>query len=114
MGPINQLEERQRHAAVNQSSFRLLNEATHLHREGAAFTEFVCECARPTCELQLPLSVEEYEEVRGVASHFIVSPGHATTATERVVRETPRYQVVEKIQVAARMAVRLDPGPRPL
>jgi len=112
MQPNEELEQRQRRAAINQSRFRALNEATHQQHEGAAFTEFVCECAQQTCELALPLAADEYEEVRRVPTHFIVFHGHVVPDVERVVRETDRYQVVEKLEVAAKVAIALDPRPR--
>jgi hypothetical protein len=111
MAESEELEERQLRAAMNQSRFRVLNEATHLLHETAAFAEFVCECAQKTCEMPLSLSADEYEEVRRVPTHFIVYHGHVSPAIERVVRETTRYQVVEKIDVAAEVATRLDPRP---
>jgi hypothetical protein len=111
MESSDELEERQRRAAMNQSRFRVRNEATHLQHETAAFTEFVCECAQETCDIPLPLSADEYEEVRRVPTHFIVAPGHVVFAVEHVVRQTTRYQVVEKIEIAAQVAIRLDPRP---
>jgi hypothetical protein len=103
------LQERQRRAAVNQSLFRQMNESTERQHHGSAFIEFTCECAQKTCDTPVSLAVDEYEEVRKVSTHFIVAPGHLAPEAERVVRETTRYQVVEKIGVAAKVAVRLDP-----
>ena len=47
--------------------------------------------------------------MRGVPTHFVVAPGHVVPDVEVVVRETPRYQVVEKIGVAAKVSTQLDP-----
>ena len=75
------------------------------------FTEYGCECANATCEQMVALTVDEYEEVRRVPTHFVVARGHVDSRVEFVVRETSRYQVVEKFGVAAEVATRLDPHP---
>ena len=56
----------------------------------------LCECGRPSCDVTVSLSLEEYREVRSDARHFAVFPDHVNPALERVVRETDRYAVVEK------------------
>src|SRR3954454_20069667 len=104
-----ELQELQRRVAVNQSRFRQLNEAIEERHESSAFIEFLCECAQKTCEQPIGLTVDEYEEVRHVPTHFIVVPGHVVPQADRVVRETTRYQVVEKIGDAAKVATKLDP-----
>ena len=109
MSKQDELEERQTRAALNESRFREVNEAIEERDAGAAFTEFRCECPRRTCEVTVPLAVEEYEEVRAVPTHFVVAPGHVTPEVEVLVRATPRYQVVEKIGVAAKVSAQLDP-----
>lgn len=109
MSEDEERQQRQTRAAVNESRHRDLNEKTEKGREGAVVGEYVCECARVTCESVLSMSVEEYEEVRKVSTHFAVERGHMNSSSERVVRETPRYQVVEKIGIAGKVAARTDP-----
>jgi hypothetical protein len=103
------LQERRRRAALNQSQFRRLNESINQLHATSAFTEYECECTQKTCEARVSLSADEYEEVRGDPTHFVVATGHVLLDAERVVRETPRYQVVEKLGIAAEVAVKLDP-----
>ena len=67
----------------------------------------------PNCATLVPLTVSEYEEVRKVPTHFVIAPGHLVVGVEVVVRETSRYQVVEKIGAGAPMATRLDPREDP-
>ena len=112
MARNEELQERQRRAGINESRFRSLNEVTHLEDDGVGFTEFICECAQQTCTAGIPLGPDEYEEVRSVATHFVVAPGHVITDIERVVRETERYQIVEKVEDAATVAISLDPRAR--
>lgn len=94
---------------MNEARFRQLNEAINEQNEGAAFTEYLCECSRQTCEMHVSLTVEEYELVRKEPTHFVVAGGHAIGEVEVIVRRTERYEVVEKIGVAATVADRLDP-----
>src|SRR3954464_12462667 len=97
MSVSDDLQARQRRAGQNQSLFRRVNESIERQQPTAAFIEFVCECAQKTCDVPVPLAVDEYEEVRKVSTQFLVAPGHVVPRVERVVWETPRYQVVEKI-----------------
>ena len=94
---------------MNESQFRARNEVTNEQHPGAGRTAFLCECAQKTCEVTLVLSPEEYEDVRKVATHFVVAPGHVMRDVERVVSATPGYEVVEKIEDAAKVATVLDP-----
>jgi hypothetical protein len=109
MDADDEVQDRQRRAAMNEAQFREMNEAIERQQRTAAFGEYICECSQKTCTVTVSLSLEEYEEVRRVATHFIVTPGHTVGAVEKIVRETPRYQVVEKVGVAGRIASRMDP-----
>jgi len=107
-----QREVRQAHAAIEQSKGRDRNELLMQTGASSAFIAFACECALQSCEARVSLSVDEYEEIRKVATHFVVAPMHWIPAVERVVRETARYQVVEKIETAAIVATKLAPRDR--
>lgn len=63
MSTNEDVQQRQRRAGVNESQFRDVNEVREDQHEGSAFTEYVCECSRKSCEASVPLSVDEYEEV---------------------------------------------------
>ena len=85
-------------------------ERTSRGRTSAALpkrTQYTCECT-PDCDALVALTSCEYEEVRKVPTHFLIAPGHLIVGVEVVVRETSRYQVVEKIGAAAPVATRLD------
>jgi len=60
------------------------------------------------------MTVEEYERVRRVPTHFLVLPGesHVFPDIERVVEDHDGYVVVEKFGDAGRMAAKLDPRSR--
>lgn len=71
--------------------------------------DFVCECGDPGCAEPLSLTLEEYERVRSVPTHFIVVPDHVNPAIEVVVRQGDGYVVVEKRPAEARIAHETDP-----
>ena len=99
-------------AARNESLFRAANEEVEAAARGssAMFVEFVCECSRVDCAQPVSLTLTEYEEIRKVATHFVVRPDHVDEEVEVVVDSGEgRYLVVEKIGDAGRTAVALDP-----
>ncbi len=98
--------------ATTESLFRDVNEriAESAERFEAEGTEFVCECADPNCTERVPGSLDEYEEVRAEPTTFLIAPGHEHPDLERVVSKRGPFQIVEKVQEAARRTViRLDP-----
>ena len=98
--------------ATNEALFRDVNEriAESAERFDAAETEFVCECADPSCTHKVPASLVEYEEVREDPTTFLVVPGHEHEDIERVVEDRGRFRIIEKVQaVVRRTVVRLYP-----
>jgi hypothetical protein len=100
--------------AANESLFRDVNE--RLEGLGKSFSlvaekaEFVCECGDPNCDRRISLSLDEYERVRQVPTHFIVVPEHVDREIEVVVKEDERHAVVEKRDPeAVEVAEKLDP-----
>ena len=102
----------QTRVGIGQSVARDRNERSEAARASSIFSEYGCECATSTCDRLVSLTVDEYEEVRSVPTHFVVARGHVDPRVEFVVRESSRYQVVEKFGVAGEVATRLDPQPR--
>ena len=106
--------DRHERAARNQSLFREVNEKIEsLARDSSsAFHDFSCECADEGCIAKVPLTLEEYEYVRRIPTHFLVKPGHVYWDVERAVKmdgNGDRFEVVEKYGEAGTLAVRLDP-----
>jgi hypothetical protein len=94
--------------------FRDVNEriAESAQRFQADDTQFVCECADPTCTDRLQATLEEYEEVRADGTTFMLTPGHEHGDIERVVSRRRHFHVVEKMQRTVRDTVkRLNPRP---
>jgi hypothetical protein len=50
--------------------------------------------------------LEEYDEVRAEATHFLLAPGHHAPEVERVVERTGEFDVVEKVMPRMRRIVR--------
>jgi hypothetical protein len=65
-------------AAKNQFLYREVNERIRNMDYSVSRAEFVCECAHPECSETIEMSLEEYEEIRRVPSHFLVAAGKIT------------------------------------
>jgi hypothetical protein len=105
-------------SAQDQALWREVNERLKTLNEAfehvARASEFLCECANRNCMEHVTMTLDEYERVRGVPTHFVVLPGdpHLFLDIERVVEEHDGYVVVEKFGEAGRMAAKLDPRSR--
>jgi hypothetical protein len=100
--------------ARNETLFRQVNERVKDVSDAfaavdASPVDFVCECGDPDCTEPVSLTVEEYERVRSVPTHFVVVPDHVDPAIEVVVRRSDGYAVVEKRPAEARIARETDP-----
>jgi hypothetical protein len=95
--------------ARNQTLFREVNERLLEMSDGRGEgIEFLCECSQPECSETIPLSLDEYNEVRSHPKSFVIVPGHETPEVERVTESNGHYIVVEKLN-GARFAVETDP-----
>lgn len=103
-------------AARNEVFFRDVNEgiAEASERFESEQAEFLCECGDASCTDRIEVPLEEYENVRSHPTRFLVEPGHDLPELEEVVQHRGRYAIVEKVdRVAAAIARRLNPRPRP-
>lgn len=103
--------------AQTESAFREVNEAIAktATRFEADEADFVCECADPDCAHRVTADLDDYEEVRADATHFLLAPGHTEPQIERVIERTGEYEVVEKFGTTVRRIVeRLNPRARPV
>lgn len=87
------MDARELRLAKNESLFRSVNERIE---EAAASSgiddhlfEFFCECSNTDCNLLVPMTLSEYEQVRADPTQFIVAPGHGT-AGDRDGRQAHR------------------------
>lgn len=94
--------------ARTESAFREVNEA--IAETAARFeadeADFICECADPQCAHRVSADLEQYEEIRSEATHFLLAPGHHEPKVERVVERAGEFDVVEKVEPLMRRIVR--------
>jgi hypothetical protein len=89
------VEGRQR-VAMNEATFRKVNEGMEAGQDPAGLLTFVCECGRLGCNRLIELTRAEYERVRANPRTFAVIDGHEIPEVEDVVARAERYIVVEK------------------
>jgi hypothetical protein len=106
-------------AAKNQSFFREVNERMRGLSESveqvSGGADFLCECAGENCTDPIQITLDDYEEMRRVPTHFAVAAGmdHVFPDIERIVAKRDGYFVVEKFGEAGLAAIKLDPRSRP-
>jgi len=87
--------EKQR-VAMNEATFRKVNEGMEAGQDASGLMYFVCECGRLNCTRLIELTRAEYEEVRGNPRRFAIVEGHEILEAETIVERYDRYLVVEK------------------
>ncbi len=71
--------------------------------------ELLCECGAPGCADRVLIEREDYELLRGRATHFVLKHGHQDLGVEDVILERDDYLVVANYGAAATVARRTDP-----
>ena len=100
--------------AMNEATFRRVNEGMEAGQAPGGLLTFVCECGRLGCNKLMQLTRSEYEDVRARPTTFAVIHGHELPEVEDVVERTERYLVVSKHgDPEAEIVERTDPR-RPL
>jgi hypothetical protein len=56
----------------------------------------ICECGDGDCEEQVEISPEQYQQIRRKLQTFIVAPGHESADSDRVVKSTKGWLLIEK------------------
>ena len=88
-------EEKQR-VAMNEATFRKVNEGMEAGQDDSGLLTFVCECGRLKCTKLIKLTRPEYERVREDPRRFAIVDGHEILEAEAIVERHDRYLVVEK------------------
>ena len=88
-------EDKQR-VAMNEVTFRKVNEGMEAGQDPSGLLSFVCECGRLGCSQLIQLTRAEYESVRGDPRRFAIVDGHEILEAEDVVERHDRYLVVAK------------------
>jgi predicted ThiF/HesA family dinucleotide-utilizing enzyme len=88
-------EDKQR-VAMNEATFRKVNEGMEAGQDPSGLLSFVCECGRLGCNQLIQLTRAEYEGIRTDPRHFAIVDGHEILEAEAIVERHDRYLVVEK------------------
>jgi hypothetical protein len=104
---------REERMAMNEAASREINQKiqeAYQDEPPANRIDIVCECARMTCDASIDIALDEYEDVREDARHFVVFPGHFVGDIEWIVFENDRFAVVAKREgVPAEVAIEEKP-----
>jgi hypothetical protein len=95
------MPDREARIAKNEAIIREINEGIEeakASRTPEGDAPVMCECGNLDCELLITITVSEYEDVRQNPLRFIVVKDHVIPDVERVVAETERFTVVEKVK----------------
>jgi hypothetical protein len=113
MARLSELDMQRQRAAKNESLIREVNEQIEDLASNSAFSMFICECMNELCDERVPMTLEEYEDVRRGGNRFVVLPGHNVAEVEEVIDVIDgRYVVVAKLGAGAKVAEELDPRSR--
>jgi hypothetical protein len=82
--------------AMNEATFRKVNEGMEAGQDASGLMRFVCECGRLNCTRLIELTRAEYEAVRDNPRRFAIVEGHEILEAEEIVERHDRYLVVEK------------------
>ena len=96
------MEQRLERQARNEALIREVNERIDgLENEAASLDKnrrFLCECGRKeVCDVTVEVTLREYERVRAEDDRFLLAPGHETNELERIVEQTDRFVIVDKV-----------------
>jgi hypothetical protein len=82
--------------AINEATFRRVNEGMEIGQDPAGLLTFICECGRLRCDELVQLTRREYEDIRKYPRRFAILDGHEILEAEKIVERNDRYLVVEK------------------
>jgi hypothetical protein len=100
--------------AMNEATFRKVNEGMEVGQDPAGLLTFICECGRLRCNELIQLTRREYEGIREDPQRFAILDGHEILEAEKIVERHDRYLVVEKAgDPESEIVERTDPR-RPL
>jgi hypothetical protein len=82
--------------AMNEATFRRVNEGLETGQDPGGRLTFMCECGRLGCNQLILLTRAEYEAVRANSRRFALVDGHEIIEVEDVVDRAEGFIVVEK------------------
>jgi len=108
------IEQHKKRVVENEILFRDVNERLKGVSEGFGDVlpefEIICECGNAVCTQRISLTLDEYERLRAVGTHFAIRRGHESLDVETIVEDRGGYLVVQKdAGRAAELARESDP-----
>ena len=88
--------EGKQRVAMNEATFRKVNEGMEVGQDPSGVLTFVCECGRLGCTELIQLTRGEYETIRKNPRRFAIVDGHEILEAEQIAARHDRYLVVEK------------------
>jgi hypothetical protein len=67
-----------------------------LIRDEDLILRFKCECSDENCIVRIPMLLSEYQTIHTDRDTFVVLPNHQVDPIEKVLRESPVYNIVKK------------------
>lgn len=58
--------------------------------------QFKCECSDENCSVRIPMKLSEYREIHLDRNSFTVLPHHQVDPIEKVIKQTPTFNIVRK------------------
>ena len=101
--------EGKQRVAMNESTFRKVNEGMEVAQDPSGLLTFICECGRLGCSKLIQLTRGEYEAIRTNPRRFAILDGHEILEAEKIVERRDRYLVVEKDDPEAEIVENTDP-----
>jgi hypothetical protein len=95
---------REERVARNEELFLVVNREIEKLEEKLGHSEMLtllCECSKKHCLETVDVEPAAYKQVRLNPLLFFLVPGHEDPEVERLVEQTPKYVVVEKVGHAA-------------
>lgn len=85
---------------TNQHSF-IYNNDKALH--------FYCECSDENCRKRIQIKPSRYNKIHQDRNYFVLISGHEVNQIERIIKQEPRFNIVEKFGLPPETVSELQP-----
>jgi hypothetical protein len=62
----------------------------------AILLQFRCECSDENCDVRIPLTLKDYQEIHIDRDTFIIKPNHQVDPIEKIIKIEETYSIVKK------------------
>ena len=107
--------DREERIALVEAAFRVANDRMAAWEDVPpdAPQLFFCECSDLECRDKLPLTHDDYEEVRRSSEQFVVVPGHEIEGVEEVLEDRGTHSLIRKPAAVFHITRASDPRTGP-